>query len=137
VSAAVERPLPDLVGLVSQYHELLATGTLHLQRCEACARWQYPARMCCATSPEHELIWRPTSGRGRVFSWTVTHQALHPAFVDDVPYVTALVELEEGPRLVGRLTGVDPSSVSLGLAVRVEVITICGVALVAFVTDES
>jgi uncharacterized protein len=129
------RPLPDLVGLVGRFHELLASGTLHLQRCEACARWQYPARECCALLPDHELAWSAVSGRGRVFSWTVTHQALHPAFVDDVPYVTALVELNEGPRVVGRLNGVGVASVVLGLPVRVEPITVAGVAVVSFVPE--
>jgi len=129
---AIERPLPVQEGPVGRFHELLSTGALHLQWCEACARWLYPAREQCGASADHELVWRATSGRGRLFSWTTTHQALHPAFAPEVPYVTALVELDEGPRIVGRLVGVDPGSVALNRPVRLEPTTVAGVAIVSW-----
>jgi uncharacterized protein len=132
VSAAA-RPLPELTGLVGEFHELLATGTLHLQRCDACDRWWYPAKQLCPGGAGHELYWQAARGTGEVFSWTVTHQALHPAFAGDVPYITALVAMDDGPRLIGRLHGVDPTDVQMGEPVRLQVDTVDGVAIVAFV----
>ena len=74
--SAAARPLPELTGLVGEFHELLATGTLHLQHCDACDRWWYPAKLLCPGGADHDLQWRPARGTGSVFSWTVTHQAL-------------------------------------------------------------
>jgi uncharacterized OB-fold protein len=132
VSAAA-RPLPELTGLVGEFHELLATGTLHLQHCDACDRWWYPAKLLCPGGADHDLQWRPARGTGSLFSWTVTHQALHPAFAADVPYVTALVAMDDGPRLVGRLHGVEIDDVHTDDRVQLQVDVVDGVSIVAFV----
>jgi uncharacterized OB-fold protein len=61
----------------------------------------------------------PSSGRGSVFSWTVTHQAPHPAFAGEVPYAVVVVELEEGVRIVCSLRELAPEHLELGLPVEV------------------
>jgi uncharacterized OB-fold protein len=63
--------------------------------------------------------WARASGRGRIFTWTVTHQALHPAYADDVPYALIVVEMEEGVRIVSSLRELDPAELALDLAVEV------------------
>ena len=63
------------------------------------------------------------SGRGKVFSWTVTHQTLVPPFADDLPYAVVVVELEEGPRLVTAVRGIEHAALRLGLPVEVRVAT--------------
>ena len=69
-----------------------------------------------------------------MFSWTVTHQALHPAFADAVPYVIAAVAMNEGVRMVAGVRGIEPGDLVLGLPVRAEVEPIDDeVGLVAFV----
>jgi uncharacterized OB-fold protein len=68
-----------------------------------------------------------------VFSWTVTHQALDPAYADELPYAVVVVELDEGPRLVGNLRGLAPERLRLDLAVDVEFEPVAeGVALTQF-----
>jgi uncharacterized OB-fold protein len=74
----------------------------------------------CAKCGSPEWRWSPCSGRGRVYSWTVTHRALHPAFADDVPYAVVVVELEEGVRMVSGLRGLPPEQLELDLPVEVE-----------------
>jgi uncharacterized OB-fold protein len=59
------------------------------------------------------------SGRAKVYSFIVVHRPTHPAFFDDAPYLVAIVELEEGPRLHTRLFGVDPKDVKVGMEVEV------------------
>jgi uncharacterized OB-fold protein len=77
--------------------------------------------------------WSESSGRGRVYSWTVTHQALHPAFASETPYVVAVVELEEGVRVVSRLRGLPPDRLALDLPVQVEFERVAdGIALPRF-----
>jgi uncharacterized OB-fold protein len=64
------------------------------------------------------VVWEPLSGKGAVWSVAVYEHAYHPAFRDELPYVCALVELDEGPRLVSRLVDADPDSVTPGLRVE-------------------
>jgi hypothetical protein len=114
------RSLPAPVGLNAEFYALAAKGTLHLQRCDDCGAFRHPPRFLCAACGSGSWQWQPASGRGRVFSWTVTHQATDPAFAGAVPYAVLVVELEEGPRLVGNLVGADPSALRLDLPVVVD-----------------
>jgi len=69
-----------------------------------------------------------------VFSWTVTHQPLHPAFAEAVPYVIVVVTMEEGVRLVAGVRGIGPADLALGLLVQAEVDPVdAEIGLVAFV----
>ena len=59
------------------------------------------------------------SGLGKVFSFVTYHRVYHPAFASDVPYVVALVELKEGPRLLTNIVGVPPDKVACEMRVQV------------------
>jgi len=114
-----ERVLPGAGGLGGEYYARAAeTGRLHLQRC-ACGVWRHPPRILCAACGSEHWTWESVSGRGRVFTWTVTHRATDPAFADELPYAVVVVELEEGPRVVGNLVGLAPSELALDLPVQV------------------
>jgi uncharacterized protein len=91
-------PLPDLADeRTAEYFAGAARGELVIPRCDECDRlvW-YPEPRCPACGGEL-FTWTPVSGRGRVFSWTVVRRAFLPAFEEMVPFVTALVALEEDP----------------------------------------
>jgi uncharacterized OB-fold protein len=70
------------------------------------------------TCGQSDFVWTDVSGRGEVFSYTVLHRAPDPAFRGDVPYVVAVVALEEGPHLLANLIGCAPDSVSVGMRVQ-------------------
>jgi uncharacterized OB-fold protein len=112
-------PSPD--GLTAEFYAHLAAGELRLQRCDACGRWRHPPRILCGACASDRWQWRPVSGRGIVYTWTVTHQALVPAFAEDLPYAVVVVELEEGPRLVTAVRDIEPRALRLGLAVEARV----------------
>ncbi|MDP9332467.1 MAG: OB-fold domain-containing protein [Actinomycetota bacterium] len=114
-----DRFLPSAVGLTGEFYAFLARGELRLQRCAACGSWRHPPRHRCAHCGSVDATWEPATGRGRVFSWTVTHRAVDPAFTP--PYAILVVELAEGPRLVGNLRGLEPSELLLDLPVTVEI----------------
>ncbi|MEP6625763.1 MAG: OB-fold domain-containing protein [Acidimicrobiia bacterium] len=124
-AGAMQRPPPDRVipgsdGLGADFYaRAAATGVLHLQRCEACDTWRHPPRVLCGACGSADWNWQPTRGRGTVFSWTVTHRAVDPAFAQELPYAILVVELLEGPRVVGNLLGLAPSALRLDLPVRV------------------
>ena len=125
------RIIPDPIGLNAALYAHWAEGELRLQRCSACNTWRHPPRYLCANCGSADFTWELASGRGRVFSWTVTHRSVDPAF--DPPYAVVVVELEEGPRLVGNIVGVEPAELELDLAVVVELEVVSDtIALVTF-----
>ncbi|HZJ28293.1 MAG TPA: OB-fold domain-containing protein [Acidimicrobiia bacterium] len=137
MSGFPERPgrvLPTPVGLNAEFYERAATtGRLHFQRCDACGRWRHPPRFRCAGCGSELWSWSPASGRGRVFSWTVTHRPVDPAFAAELPYAVLVVEMDEGVRVVGSLIGLPPGQLELDLPVVAELeIVAAEVALVHF-----
>jgi uncharacterized OB-fold protein len=114
-------PLPDLSDeRTAEYFAGAARGELVLPRCDACGQlvW-YPERRCPACSGE-SFTWTPVSGRGQVFSWTVVRRAFLPAFEEMVPFVTALVSLDEDPavRIVSYLVDCEPEAVVADMPVE-------------------
>ncbi|MGZ8763860.1 MAG: Zn-ribbon domain-containing OB-fold protein [Acidimicrobiia bacterium] len=120
-----ERPgriLPSTEGLNGEFYARAAeTGRLHLHRCSDCSTWRHPPRFRCAACGSSACTWEPVSGRGRVFTWTVTHRPIDPAFASELPYAILVVELDEGPRVVGNLLGLEPSALALDLPAVVEI----------------
>ncbi|MFT5442577.1 MAG: putative OB-fold protein [Myxococcota bacterium] len=110
--------IPDPDGLNADFYQNLADGTLCMRHCEACGVVHHPPKYLCAACGSDDVGWAPLSGRGKIFSWTVTHRPVDPAWAAELPYATVVVEMEEGPRLVGAWRGAGPSVLKLDLPVR-------------------
>lgn len=121
MSAFVPRFTPSPDGLTAEFYAHLGAGELRLQRCAGCACWRHPPRVLCGACGSGHWQWQPVSGRGAVYTWTVTHQALVPPFAGDLPYAVVVVELEEGPRLVTAVHGIAPADLRLGLPVQARI----------------
>jgi uncharacterized OB-fold protein len=93
-------PLPDETPLSRPYWDALRRGRLTFQRCRKCGHAWLPPRAECPECLAAEWDWADASGKGRVISWVIYHHAYHEAFRDRLPYNVALVELDEGPRLI-------------------------------------
>jgi len=100
------KPLPALEGLAGEFYGFCKQGALHFQRCTACRAWRHVPREMCAECGSWEWSWQASSGRGRIFSWTVVARALHPAFREDAPFAAVVVEMEEGVRLLSHVEDV-------------------------------
>ena len=122
--------LPDLEDVeTAPFWEATARGELCIQSCGACGQRTMPPRPMCPACRSLDRQWLPVSGRGSVWSVTVPHPPLLPAYAELAPYNVILVALEEDPgiRLVGNLvTGaegaineIDPASIQIGESVRV------------------
>jgi uncharacterized protein len=85
---------------------------LLVPRCNTCGKSWFPPSQLCPHCLSGDTGWIEASGRGHVFSFVVFHRVYHPAFTDEVPYVVAIVELEEGPRMLTNVIGVPMSSES-------------------------
>ena len=91
---------------------------LELPKCNACGFW-FPPSQSCPHCLAADFAFKPVSGRGTVFSFVTFHRVHHPAFASEVPYVVALVELEEGPRLVSNIVGIPVDKVKCEMPVKV------------------
>ena len=72
--------------------------------------------MYCGSTTLH---WAQASGRGVIYSYTIIHQNKSPEFVNDTPYNLAIVQLEEGPRMLSNIVEIDPANLRVGLDVTV------------------
>jgi uncharacterized protein len=109
---------PDL----EPFFDLLRDHVFPLLRCKRCGTWWFPYTICThhADIPDFdEMEWVPSSGRGTIFAKIVAHQVVDPAFADEVPYVLAIVALEEGPHFPARLVDCKPEDVEVGTPVEV------------------
>jgi len=120
VTDAQPRPYPEPDGETQPFWDGIAQGRLRLQRCRACARHVFYPRSVCPHCMAAELEWVDAAGRGRVHAFTVVHRAA-PGFAEEAPYVVALVELAEGPRMMTRLLGVAPGEVKIEMSVEVAI----------------
>jgi uncharacterized OB-fold protein len=114
----LRKPLPNPTATSRPYWQGARQGELRLQRCRACGQWVFYPRALCPYCLSGELEWARASGRGHVYTYTIVRRAAHPAFREEVPYVLAIVELEEGPRLTANIVGVVPEEVRIGLPVE-------------------
>jgi len=83
----------------------LTEGTILLQRCTDCQRPRFPPMPTCPYCGSRSFATEAASGRGSVYSWVGVDHPFDQRFAADVPYVVAVVELAEGPRLAARLQG--------------------------------
>ncbi len=116
------KPLPNIDEDMRPFWEGLRQHELLVFRCKNCGASYWPVAYCrnCPAEPFYgNMEWVPASGRGKVFAFNVHHRAFHPGFQQDVPYVYALVELEEGPNFGTNIVGCDPSEVYIGMPVEV------------------
>lgn len=133
VPALPAKLIPVPVGLNAEFYEHTARGELCFQLCDDCDTWRHPPRFLCAACGSARFTWKRSSRRGRVFSWTVTHQAIDPAFADELPYAVLVVQMDEGVRVVGGLRGLVPAGLALDLAVVAELDRVADtIALVHF-----
>ncbi|MYE57028.1 MAG: Zn-ribbon domain-containing OB-fold protein [Acidimicrobiaceae bacterium] len=114
------KPRPDLNDTATApYWEAAARHKLVLPRCGACGSVFFPPREFCPGCWSRDLSWQPVSGRGTVWTFTEVHVAFYDdTWADDLPYVVAVIELDEGPRLLANV--VEPDMDRLAIGDRVE-----------------
>ena len=110
------KPIPDAAS--QRFFDGAKEGRLMIQRCTDCGASRFVARTRCdmCRSLNHE--WIAASGKATIVSFAVMHQRYHPGFYDELPYPLAVVELEEGPRLISSLVNVGGVTLKAGLALK-------------------
>ena len=115
----ISKPIPGLTPALAPFFEAARRGVLVVQKCDSCGRFRFPPRGLCPDCLSTAASWTPVSGRGEVFSFNVMHQVYHPGFAAEVPYAVAVVQLEEGARMVSNVVSVKPHEIRCGMPVEV------------------
>jgi uncharacterized protein len=103
----------------NEFFEGTSKGKLMIKQCPSCNVYAAPVVKYCG-SCLLELQWTEASRTGKVFNWTVIPQAVHPSFVNEVPYVIGTIELEENVRILSNIYGIHPKDLKIGLDVIAE-----------------
>lgn len=127
-------PLPEPDVVTAFFWDGAARRELCIQRCTNCGHLQHPPEPVCSRCSGFAFDALTVSGRGAVYSFTIGVQAFHPWFADKLPYVLAVVELDEQPhlKLVTNIVECEPSEVAIGMRVEVTFVERDGVALPMF-----
>ena len=113
------KPLPQPTKYSAPYWEATCRHELRLQRCTDCQVYRHYPRPRCSKCLSPRFEWVPASGTGTVYAFSVVFRPLSRAFLEDVPYVFALVDLEERVRMVSTIVGCAPEEVYIGMPVAV------------------
>ena len=113
------KPLPIPTEDSREYWEGCRRHELLVQSCNSCGKPQFYPRALCSHCFSTDLGWIQATGRGTVYSFTTVYRAPSPAFTSEVPYVIALIDLDEGVRMMSRLVDCDPEAVKVGGSVEV------------------
>ena len=115
----VPRPIPVPDENSQPFFDAAKAGKLLLRYCPRCNRFLGYAAEICDVCFNAKLEWRESAGRGKVYSFIIMHQVIHPGFASIVPYNVASVELEEGPRLHTNLVNIANDQIRMDMPVKV------------------
>ncbi|HWD55648.1 MAG TPA: Zn-ribbon domain-containing OB-fold protein [Acidimicrobiales bacterium] len=114
----VSRPAPVVTEDNHWFWDAARDGKIAAQRCSGCGRFRHPPRPMCPWCRSLEFEITDLSGRGEVYSYSILHHPQNPAF--DYPVIAALIDLEEGVRVLSNLVDVEPEDVTIGMLVEVD-----------------
>ena len=126
-------PQPEPIELGRPFWQSLRDGALTFQRCGACGKGWLPARAHCPGCLSPQWTRERASGRARLISWVVYRMAYHPAFEGRLPYTVAVVELEEGPRMISNIVRADPQTLRIDQPLSLVIEQETGVSVPRFV----
>ena len=114
-----ERPLPEITEETRSFWEGCRNRELLLQTCRGCGQFIFYPRSICPHCFSPDIEWVKASGQGKVYSYTVSFRPATPAFMEELPYVIAVIELEEGVRMMSNIVDCDFEDVRIGMPVEV------------------
>ena len=114
-----KQPLPIPNEDSYPYWNATNNNQLLLQHCKSCGRYRFPPQHLCPNCWSEDVEWLPVSGKGEVYTFAIARQAIRPDWRDKVPYVVALVQLDEGPKIFSNVIDCAPENVEIGMKVAV------------------
>jgi len=131
----VRRPAPIVTDDSAVFWDAASQGRLVAQRCADCRVLRHPPRPMCGHCQSLRTEVVELSGKGTLYSYSILHHPQNPAF--DYPVLAALVNLDEGVRLVSNLVGIEPADVRIGMRLLVEFVPTAGDQLIPVFRPEA
>jgi hypothetical protein len=122
--SATDRPHPAPGPLEQPFWDWCRAGELRIQRCAGCGTWRHLPRPRCPHCGGADLSWEKVCGRGVVWSFTICHAPVLPAFAGAVPYNAVVVRLEEGVFLVSNLIDCANEDITVGMDVEAALVRV-------------
>jgi uncharacterized protein len=117
--AKYQKLLPAITSLNQPYWDALKRRELRMQKCDGCGRIWYPPSPLCPGCWSRKFTWTQLSGRGKINTWVIFHQAYFRSYEQDIPDNVVEVELDEGPRILTNLIGLPNGDIRAGLPVEI------------------
>lgn len=117
---AYTKPLPIVDPGSKPFWDAAREHRLLIPRCNACGKHHFYPRELCPHCFSDDLTWVDASGQGEIYSFTIARMPAGPVFAPDVPYVIAMIALDEGPRMLTNLVVSNVDTVRIGDRVAVE-----------------
>ena len=114
------KPIPDPTPETQFFWDKAGEHELWIQRCNDCNHVYFPPRFNCPQCLSPNVEWTKASGNGMLYSYMINHRA-PPGFEDEAPYAIAVVQLEEGPRMMTNIVGIENTPENLVLDMALEV----------------
>ena len=111
--------IPDIDPFTRTYWDAAADGRLLVRRCRACGRAHHYPREFCPYCWSEQVDWEEASGRATLYTWSTVHRNDLPPFAGRTPYVAAVVDLAEGPRMMTQIVDCAEAELAAGMRLRV------------------
>lgn len=118
-AAAPRYDVPEPDAFTRSYWEAAAQGRLLIRHCADCDKAHHYPREFCPHCWSENVTWEPASGHATLYTWSVVHRNDLPPFGERVPYVAAVVDLAEGPRMMTEVVHAGPAELRAGMPVEV------------------
>lgn len=113
------KPLPVTDEDTKPFWDFCKAHELRVQKCGQCGKLHYPPSPICPHCLSMESEWVELSGKGQVYSFIIVRRRYHPGFAAEIPYTVAIIETDEGIRMLSNVIGCKPEEVSIGMPVQV------------------
>jgi len=114
-----DRPLPQPTQATEPYWQGARERRLLYQACRACGQRQFFPRTLCLACLGEELDWSESAGKGCIYTFTINHRPALAAFQGETPYAVAMIDLDEGVRMMANIVNADLAAIAIGKRVRV------------------
>ena len=112
--------LPSIEAETAPWWDAVRENRLLIKRCRDCGAAHFYPRPFCPKCWSENVDWEEASGEATLYTWSTVHVNDLPPFRDRVPYIAAIVDLAEGPRLESTIVGADEDDLAIGMPLRVD-----------------
>jgi len=110
---------PSVTSVEFPFWDAAKKGKLVIQKCMDCNKFVFYPRIYCPHCHSAALVWEEASGKGKIYTYTVVHSNCHSSFLEDLPFIIAIIKLDEGVQMLSNIIGCRPEDLTCDMPVEV------------------